>query len=81
MQRAEAVAEYLEQDHWGDNGQSAIPNRQPFFQNNSAYESPFKLQELNEALTKSNKLQTTGTRWHHYGTILKWLNKETGNHY
>ena len=75
MQRAEAIAEYLEQDHWGENGQSAIPNRQPIFQNNGADESPFKLDELNEALKRSKNNKQPGPD----GIImelLKWLDKD-----
>ena len=72
-QRAQAIADYLETNHWHNNLNVGMPDDAPILVNNGADETPFTSEQLNAALklSKHNKepgpdgLQTE---------LLKWLN-------
>ena len=52
-QRAEAIADYLEQDHWTNHPINDMPDESVIFQNVQSDDSEFLIEELDWALNVS----------------------------
>ena len=73
--RAEAIAEYLEQDHWNNTTDTGNPVTDAILEPNCANENPFDGEELNDALrlTKNNKQPGPDDV---IMELLKWLDRD-----
>ena len=74
-QRAEAIAEYLEKDHWANTTNDGNPCQEKIYEFNNANESDFTLEELKQVLKSAKNDKQPGPD-ELIMELLKWLNNE-----